>query len=563
MKRYLLTLETIGPVHIGSGQLATQKEYLQLAGGNLFFPDLGRLYLSLPDERLRQEFEEFIRSQEKGGGRHGDAAKRLGDWLCDKGVSEVPDAARDLSRVVYSGLQSRNTAAQATSLAELEAREAARKELIGHLLQSGFSLSKNEQRQILLWHKENDYPATLLNGGSIEGLKATVAAFLAQVQPVAQTTQTADINWRIDASEGKSKGKSPLSDIHFCMRDPLTYQPYIPGSSLKGALRSAVLGYLVHKRAIDLTKHESTSKTAGEPLETELLRTLALEDAKGKAIQDKVQKDIFRALRVADSALIDPAQVMLCTKHDKLADATPAFDSNHPDVFHANGRKTYKDNQGHVKSEENPHSLNLVREAIKPGTRIRFDVTIDETLLNGQNLAIDLASIFEGDRLSEILNQNYTRYSDSYLKRFGEDGPSDGCLYLGGGAGFHSKTVLIHGNKGIEITQRILNKLFYNKKATSSRNHKTYYSDKSQPVGPTSKKGMQGRLFCSCEKDHSGNKRLNASKRNKSETRLLDDLADFGTCPRCLKLSRSWFDDGHDPEFYEMGKCRLTIEKAP
>ena len=94
-------------------------------------------------------------------------------------------------------------------------------------------------------------------------------------------------------------------------------------------------------------------------------------------------------------------------------------------------------------------SLNLLRECLKPGTVIHCDLTIDETMCH-----------FTGEDIMEAVKRFYDNYYETYQSKFPKnDRGSDRTVFLGGGSGFVSKTViydLFHGSKAVEITQEIL-----------------------------------------------------------------------------------------------------------
>lgn len=82
-RKFKLILTTLAPVHIGSGEKYTAKEFIFEKEGSYYFPDMGRLYNYLAERKLDGPFEKFLL------GRH-NTSKRLADFLADKGLS-LPD----------------------------------------------------------------------------------------------------------------------------------------------------------------------------------------------------------------------------------------------------------------------------------------------------------------------------------------------------------------------------------------------------------------------------------------------------------------------------------------
>ena len=83
------------------------------------------------------------------------------------------------------------------------------------------------------------------------------------------------------------------------------------------------------------------------------------------------------------------------------------------------------------------NAINLCREAVAPGTRIRFSLTLDQSVLHGQLTAESIVDAIEAfDRY----------YEETYACGFAlPEGAAPGrmnhCLILGGGAGFFSKSL--------------------------------------------------------------------------------------------------------------------------
>lgn len=196
-----------------------------------------------------------------------------------------------------------------------------------------------------------------------------------------------------------------LKNIQAFMRDN-AFRPYVPGSSVKGALRTVLLYQAMQEQGILGTRNwRDYSKEDGIP-EREYLNTLRFaRDSKGKTRLDAVSS-LLRGVLVSDSEPIPNNAMTLTGKRDA------AFG-------------------GEV------NAINLCREAVAPGTRIRFSLTLDQSVLHGQLTAESIVDAIEAfDRY----------YEETYACGFAlPEGAAPGrmnhCLILGGGAGFFSKSL--------------------------------------------------------------------------------------------------------------------------
>lgn len=191
--------------------------------------------------------------------------------------------------------------------------------------------------------------------------------------------------------------------------------PYIPGSSLKGALRTALLSYelcnnresytkerseLIHEARSSRDKRKYFLKNQEERLETKVFNKLNhLEKDSKNAVND-----VMSCLRISDSKPLKTADLILCQKLDMFT--TGKF-----------------------------KSLNVMRECIKPEVKIEFDMTIDD------RFPYTVENILEAVKL--FVTRYYNSYSTLFIKQNPDlENPRNNQIWLGGGAGFVSKTVI-------------------------------------------------------------------------------------------------------------------------
>ena len=191
-------------------------------------------------------------------------------------------------------------------------------------------------------------------------------------------------------------------------------QVYLPGSSVKGMLRTAItVGCLLksepqtsrptvpegNPRDRDFKKTMGKqANTSMRQLDNELFHLL---DAKPRDVANAVN-DIFRGVSIADSGPIPDEDLILCRKADL-----------YPDGFEK--------------------ELNLIRECVRPGVTVKMAVAIDPTLARflTADFIRECISLFDGW---------YTTYVLSHYQN--APGPAlTSHLFLGGGSGYFSKTV--------------------------------------------------------------------------------------------------------------------------
>lgn len=191
---------------------------------------------------------------------------------------------------------------------------------------------------------------------------------------------------------------------------------YIPGSSLKGALRTVILFHLMKEKHVLGTGDRSEKKIP----ENNLINTLHLKkDHFGNAVTNDAVNSVMRGISVSDSEAIPNRQLTLCNKIDIRA--------------------------GRHAGESRP---NVCRECVKPGTEIHFALTLDQSILKHTDIrAEDLYSYLDDFR---------EYYHDQYESHFQlPDGGIYGShlLILGGGSGFFSKSLAYpyYGDEALNI----------------------------------------------------------------------------------------------------------------
>lgn len=234
----------------------------------------------------------------------------------------------------------------------------------------------------------------------------------------------------------EEKGSVEQRGIDMFVRDSRG-NVYVPGSSIKGMLRTILVGaYFLKDKdkakkwgnevnaELAIQKRYSTNsmKRLIEDIETEVLNRNFYEKA---GLKNKVN-DSLRGLIVSDSEVISDKNMCICQKID----------------VSTSGKET---------------RLPLFRECIRPMTKINFNISIDTKVcpytINDILEAIEL--VYKNNK--EKFYDSFSRKTNYALKRL---------LYLGGGSGFVDKTIiysLFDKENAVDYTREWLNKQFPNK----------------------------------------------------------------------------------------------------
>lgn len=241
-------------------------------------------------------------------------------------------------------------------------------------------------------------------------------------------------NWiRYEESVGDA-GMNIHSIKNICefVKDPYG-RPYIPGSSLKGALRTMLeVSYILRNRTLFdgmveriyaakfNNKRNYLSREDKELAQKNFHREL-FQDQNGRYDIRNVVNDMMRGIHVSDSEPLEFRDLCICQKIDLNTDG----------VF-------------------NP--LNVLRECIRPEVEISMRITVDSAYFHATN--------------RDILNAVQDFYSNinaEFISKFPNVIPRRGnsaTFYLGGGTGYPSKTVtygLAHGRDGQRLAAHIIN----------------------------------------------------------------------------------------------------------
>lgn len=251
---------------------------------------------------------------------------------------------------------------------------------------------------LLLKNNLLDYYETYI----LERPKQYLADFLKDCQ-VTEDEIREMTEYTADARE-LSEGTESLNGIQCFMRDNGN-NPYVPGSSLKGALRTAIL--------LKMSQDNPLSKP-------DLFRIRDIE-------QHYFHTSIMRGLSISDSEKIANDEITVVGKRDLS-----------------------------VKGGIN--KINVVRECVKPNVKIRFSLTLDKAILKGIDLDFIKKSV-------EEFGKYYKKVYDSKFKKpdNNENQNFENSLVLGGGSGYFSKNIvypLLGEQEGLKHVSNLMQRNF-------------------------------------------------------------------------------------------------------
>lgn len=218
-----------------------------------------------------------------------------------------------------------------------------------------------------------------------------------------------------DFSRDRDKG---LNDIQLFIKGG-DGKAYIPGSSLKGAIRNILFA---EKNRFSNPKYFSDYLNKRENIKY-IEKKSVQEDKESfrRKINERDYEDIMKYLLISDSDPINVEDFIIVQKIDR-----------------------------NIKGKES--TISTFRECIKPGTLIKFQMKIKDGL---------------AFNINEIKNAIENFYNDIYyyfLQEFGVEERKGNYIYLGGGAGFLTKTstypILGENKKAKEIVGKILEDKF-------------------------------------------------------------------------------------------------------
>ncbi len=249
--------------------------------------------------------------------------------------------------------------------------------------------------------------------------------------------------------------KGTLNDIacHIALADG---RPYIPGSTLKGALRTGLLYGLIMRQASGAYADE-WRMLCDSRNEKELKKRKSIWNSAVK----NIEKSLFEKLHFVDSQGKEkrvPNAAKDVLKGFSLSDAMPVDDKVDTVILQKIDVSTMSNSEGQAEK-----TLPLFRECIPAGTKFVFDMVMDLSLMG----ELKVSSPDEIVDMTRSYIQSGLKYQEDV---FGKDYPDEiqraqnADLILGGGTGFLTKSLAYaiapSRSEGCEIVADYLEKAF-------------------------------------------------------------------------------------------------------
>lgn len=400
---------------------------------------------------------------------------------------------------------------------------------------------------------------------------------------IAQRSVAYEVNSSLSTNRG---GNRQHFEVQQFVKDAYG-KPYIPGSSVKGMLRTALLATLIAKdRNRDRYRSELNGcrdsrdyERLSRKIETNVLYK-PIKSSKGP----EESLDVMHFVSVADSDPLEPSALVFAKKYDKFS----MKDNGH----HKHDMRRLSDDDYYE-----GNAIDIYRECLTPGTTITVNINVDERIDSYLGLTLDDAMLTLILRIQERLyedcflrnfdltdvedvnsgsaserspddgicryvyqsgplagrrcrnkavgNTGYCNTHKQYVEQPSTDAPAGNLLpcYLGGGVGFDNKTVvnaiLLRDSRRVDKVAHILYGQF------PSRFDYEYYANLA---GEVSRKGFEAKSMKA---------RFNRSgklQKAKDDHRHWKD-PELGVSPHTLKLGIV------DGKKYQMGLCGVAFQE--
>lgn len=287
----------------------------------------------------------------------------------------------------------------------------------------------------------------------LSGDRADLTGWLRNQQILSGDLQSV-IKYKLDCGDAVIE-KGRTIQMMECIKNPYG-EPYIPGTSLKGMFRTIFL-------CQDILENPDKYAREKSDLEREVLKD---EDIK------RINKNTFLKRNIGNIEAVKYRTLLRDEKNpaDAVNDIMQGFIVSDSEPLSVDDLVLCQKVERHVDGTEK--ALPLLRECIKPDVEIRFTITVDTSVCR-----------IDSNMVVEAIKAVIVNYYKGFQTEFkGIPAPKTNNLFLGGGAGFVSKTVvnaLYNDNKDKRI--RLSQNIF--EKTKVPRNHK-HYKDKEYGVSP-------------------------------------------------------------------------------
>ena len=199
------------------------------------------------------------------------------------------------------------------------------------------------------------------------------------------------------------RGSIQYHDVWEFVKDPYG-KPYIPGSSVKGMLRTVILLSLLlkddsFKSLTDATvENASSNRNIAKRADRQIVKKAFSKKLNGFADADEI--NIMKYISVADSNPLSTDDLVFAKKYDQFSKNDPA---DHKLVM---GKLTVQEG----------NELSIYRECLRPGTKISVEIAIDDRINSYLG-----EFTFDAQGMQAMLQKWFDFYSKCFLNSFEED----------------------------------------------------------------------------------------------------------------------------------------------
>ena len=216
--------------------------------------------------------------------------------------------------------------------------------------------------------------------------------------------------------------------------------PYIPGSSIKGALRTGILYGLIRR---DPEKYRRYWREFADTVKKRPLKEV---NSVVRKIVNQMEKDAFQRLTIPNTPGRRPPDAVRDVMRGLVVSDAHCLEQENESII------VQKIDVPATSYKETP--LPIFRECIRPGTRLRCAVSMDTRMME----EINMSSLAEVLQMTKAFMQDGIRmqkavFGSSYEREFAM--AQDADMILGGGTGFLTKTILYALAPSVDEGRRI------------------------------------------------------------------------------------------------------------
>lgn len=236
---------------------------------------------------------------------------------------------------------------------------------------------------------------------SSSDFRTTLQDFLDQHQDIRRIAESS-VAYTIDAKLARVKRGYLYHNVAEFVKDPYG-NPYVPGSSVKGMLRTAILAAYLDAHRDECKRLYDARLTQAPDKKTLMCACSAIEHSiffreHPDNNDPRTSNDIMRYVFVADSAPLSANDLVFAKKYDLFS----KYDDGH-----------HKKDLGRVSNEDywKGNSLDVYRECIKPGVQIEFKLDIDDRIDS-------YLGTLDAEHLHRMLVKAQSLYETRFLEHF-------------------------------------------------------------------------------------------------------------------------------------------------